>query len=296
MGPTARNPLRTSGIDAPVRIDAHHHLWSYNGTEYEWISEKMQVLRRDFLSEDLNRVLASVYIDGSIAVQARQTLAESEWLLSLAAINAKIFGVVGWAPIADDSFPSLLDELALRPKLVGLRHIVQAESPEFLDGKAFNRGIAHLQTTGLVYDILVYEHQMEAALRFVDRHPKQSFALDHCAKPRIASAELEPWSTRLREFGKRPNVTCKLSGLVTEANWKNWTLQSLIPYLDTALEAFGAYRLMAGSDWPVCLVATSYERWWQTLHQYCAQLSESEQAQVAGLTAQRIYQLKLTKD
>jgi L-fuconolactonase len=296
MGSTIQKPYPDPAVDEPLRIDAHHHLWSYSSAEYDWISEEMEVLRRDFLPEDLDSVLASAHIDGSIAVQARQTLAETDWLLSLAQSNESIFGVVGWAPIADSSFPLLLEKLVQQPKLVGLRHIVQGEPLEFLDGTAFNQGIAHLQATDLVYDILVYEHQMSAALRFVDRHPKQSFVLDHCAKPRIASAELEPWRTHLRELGKRPNVTCKLSGLVTEANWKSWTLQSLTPYLDTALEVFGAERLMAGSDWPVCLVATTYERWWQTLQQYCAQLSESEQAQIAGLTAERTYRLKLTKE
>ncbi|MEO6803723.1 MAG: amidohydrolase family protein [Granulicella sp.] len=279
----------------PVRIDAHHHLWNYSSTEYDWISDEMQVLRHDFLPDDLESVLEAAHLDGSIVVQARQTLAETKWLLSLANSNAKIFGVVGWAPIADSSFPELLEKLRQQSKLVGLRHVVQAEPAGFLEGAAFNQGISRLQSTGLVYDLLIYEHQMSAALSFVDRHPKQSFVLDHCAKPHIASQELEPWRMHLHELARRPNVTCKLSGLVTEANWESWTLETLTPYLDAVLEAFGAERLMAGSDWPVCLLATTCERWWRTLSDYCAQLSRSEQAQIMGLTAERIYQLKLTK-
>lgn len=290
-----QSPLSEAVPARPVRIDAHHHLWKYSKTEYDWISEEMQVLRHDFLPDDLESVLEVAHVDGSVVVQARQTLAETEWLLSLSKTNTKIAGVVGWAPIADSDFPELLEELTQQTKLVGLRHIVQAEPIEFLDGAAFNQGVSHMQATGLVYDLLVYEHQMSAALRFVDRHPKQSFVLDHCAKPRIASKELEPWRTHLRELGKRPNVTCKLSGLVTEAKWKNWTLETLTPYLDAVLEAFGAERLMAGSDWPVCLLATTYVRWWRTLSEYCAQLSGLEQAQIMGLTAERVYQLRLTK-
>jgi L-fuconolactonase len=185
-----------------------------------------------------------------------------------------------------------LHALAAEPKLVGLRHIVQAEPNGFLDGADFNRGIASLRAYPLVYDLLILESQLDEAIRFVDRHPQQVFVLDHIAKPKIAAREIEPWRTRIQVLSKRSNVYCKLSGMVTEDSWSSSTLESLRPYLDIAVEAFGPDRLMAGSDWPVCLVATSYPQWWAMLHTYFAAFSESERASIFGATAIRVYGLK----
>jgi L-fuconolactonase len=168
---------------------------------------------------------------------------------------------------------------------------VQAEPKGFLDDADFNRGIDVLQKANLAYDLLVVESQLEEAIRFVDRHPQQIFVLDHIAKPKIAEQQLEPWRSQLHEISKRSNVTCKLSGMVTEDVWSRWSMASLQPYLDAAVEAFGADRLMAGSDWPVCLVATSYARWWNVLREYFADFSESEHAAIFGATATRIYNL-----
>ncbi|SEG55250.1 L-fuconolactonase [Bryocella elongata] len=274
-----------------MTIDAHHHLWRYTQAEYGWIDDSMAVLRRDFLPTDLDHELAAANIDGAVAVQARQTLKETRWLLDLARTCPAMRGVVGWLPLADSHIEALLDAFIDDPKLKGLRHVVQAEPAGFLDDPAFNRGISALASHSLVYDILIFERQLEETIRFVDRHPKQSFVLDHIAKPRIAAAELEPWRANVLELAKRENVTCKISGLVTEADWATWTPDSLQPYLDTVLEAFGPSRLMAGSDWPVCLVASSYTRWWDTLRNYCAGLSETEQAAIFGETATRIYNL-----
>jgi L-fuconolactonase len=227
-----------------------------------------------------------------VAVQARQTLEETRWLLELARSCEAIRGVVGWAPLAAPDFEAAVSALVTDPKLVGLRHIVQAELEDFLDGADFNRGVHAMQEFGLVYDVLVVERQLDEAIRFVDRHPQQPFVLDHLAKPKIATAVVEPWRTRIRELSKRGNVSCKLSGMVTEDSWSRWSIESLRPYLDTVVEAFGPDRLMAGSDWPVCLVATSYPRWWQTLHNYFADFSKDERAKIFGATATRIYDLK----
>jgi L-fuconolactonase len=185
----------------------------------------------------------------------------------------------------------MLDALSDEPKLKGLRHVVQAEPAGFLHGHAFNHGVSTLAPRGLVYDVLIYERQLDEAIRFVDRHPQQVFVLDHVAKPRIAAAELEPWRTNIRELAKRDNVSCKISGLVTEDHWSSWSLESLRPYLETVLEAFGPTRLMAGSDWPVCLVASSYAGWWEVLRTYFAGLSADEQAAIFGATATRVYNL-----
>jgi L-fuconolactonase len=273
-------------------IDAHHHLWRYSAIEYEWIDDRMAALRRNFLPEDSIDELANAGIDGAVTVQARQTLEETQWLLELAGRYKEMHGVVGWAPIASPDFERSLDALAANPKLVGLRHIVQAEPQGFLDGEDFNLGIRAMRGTGLVYDLLVVEHQLGEAIRFVDRHPQQMFVLDHIAKPKIAAGEIEPWRTRIQELSKRSNVCCKVSGMVTEDSWSHWSIASLRPYLDTVVSAFGPDRLMAGSDWPVCLVATGYAQWWQVLRNYFANFSDDERADIFGATATRIYNLK----
>lgn len=274
-------------------IDAHHHLWRYSTAEYEWIDDSMSELRRDFVTEDLERELAAATVDGTVAVQARQSDEETQWLLSLARETPQIFGVVGWARIAAVDFAKRVEQLAQEPRLVGLRHVVQAELDGFLDSEEFNRGIRVLRGNGLVYDILIHERQLEEATRFVDRHPEQPFVLDHIAKPKIAAAELEPWRSRIVELARRPNVCCKISGMVTEANPKSWTSAELRPYLETVVEAFGPQRLMAGSDWPVCLVGTSYKGWWDLLRDYFAKFSEDERASIFGECAMRTYALEM---
>jgi L-fuconolactonase len=274
-------------------IDAHHHLWRYSAIEYDWIDDRMAALRRDFLPAEFIDEFASAGIDGAVTVQARQTLEETQWLLELAGRHKEILGVVGWAPVASSDFESSLNALAANPKLVGLRHIVQAEPQGFLDGEEFNRGIRTLHRTGLAYDLLIVEHQLAEAIRFVDRHPQQVFVLDHIAKPKIAAGELEPWRSHIHELSKRSNVSCKVSGMVTEDSWSHWSIESLHPYLDTVVNAFGADRLLAGSDWPVCLVATGYAKWWQILRDYFAAFSPNERADIFGATAARIYNLKI---
>jgi L-fuconolactonase len=277
---------------SPFVIDAHHHLWHYSAIEYEWIDDNMAALRRDFLPAEFIDELANAGIDGAVTVQARQTLEETRWLLELASKHEKIRGVVGWAPIASPDLATSLDTLAADPKLVGLRHVVQAEPPGFLEDAAFNRGIRALHGTGLVYDLLIVEHQLDEAIRFVDHHPQQVFVLDHIAKPKIAAGEIEPWRTRIRELSKRSNVCCKVSGMVTEDSWSHWSIKSLQPYLDTVVSAFGPDRLMAGSDWPVCLLASGYAQWWQVLRNYFADFSDAERANIFGATATRIYNLE----
>jgi L-fuconolactonase len=228
-------------------------------------------------------------------VQARQTLEETRWLLELAQNCEVIRGVVGWAPLAAPDFEDSVAALATDPKLVGLRHVVQAEPKGFLDDPAFNRGIRALQKIGLVYDLLIVESQLEEAIHFVDRHPQQIFVLDHIAKPKISASVIEPWRTRIKELSRRSNVSCKLSGMVTEDSWSSWSMESLRPYFDVVVESFGSDRLMTGSDWPVCLVATSYSQWWQVLHNYFASFSKEERDAIFGATATRIYDLESSK-
>jgi L-fuconolactonase len=277
-------------------IDAHHHLWHYTPDEYGWIDDTMQTLRRDFLPQDLAAAAASAGVTGTVAVQARQTLEETEWLLELAAAHPLIQGVVGWAPIASPDFPELISRLAANPHLKALRHVIQAEpDPNYILRPDFNRGIRALLPTRLTYDILILERHLPQTIDFVDRHPHQLFILDHIAKPRIAAAELHPWATRLCKLAERPNVLCKVSGLVTEAEWQSEagiSPETFKPYLDTVVAAFTPARLLAASDWPVCLVATTYPEWWQVLRAYFAPFTSSEQAAIFGGNATAAYKLE----
>jgi len=274
-----------------LRIDAHHHLWHYTIDDYGWIDDQMKVLQRDFLPTDLVPEMAAAGVHASIAVQARQTLEETDWLLDLASKHPFVQGVVGWAPIASESFPTTLETLRQNPLLKGLRHVVQADPDGFLDAAAFNHGIAAMRHTNLVYEVLIYARQLEEAIRFVDRHPNQIFVLDHIAKPDIAGKGFSTWEPALRELAKRQNVYCKLSGMVTEADWQTWTPDVLQPYFETALEAFGPFRMVVGSDWPVLNVACSYTLWWQIITQWLAPLSITEREQIEGKTAASVYRV-----
>lgn len=275
-----------------ARIDAHHHLWRYTEEEYAWIADDMRALARDFVPEDLRPELLASGIQGSIAVQARQTLEETTWLLRLADEFDFIRGVVGWAPLARPEFPAVIERLQDSEKLKGLRHVIQDEPDEnFMHRPDFNSGVALLRQYGLVYDILIFERHLPAAISFVDRHPAQIFVLDHIAKPRIRGRELEPWRTNIRELARRENVYCKVSGMVTEANWKNWSPADLQPYLDVVLQAFGPKRLMAGSDWPVCLLATTYQAWFSAVEEFIRPLSIAEREMILGGVASEVYSL-----
>jgi len=252
----------------------------------------MTTLARDFLPDDLQRELAGSGVHGSIAVQARQTLDETRWLLDLAADSSVIRGVVGWAPIASAEFPEILEGLQPFGKLKGLRHVIQDEpDDEFILRPGFNAGIALLKEHSMVYDILIFERHLPAAISFVDRHPAQIFVLDHAAKPRIRERQLEPWRSNMRELARRKNVYCKVSGLVTEAYWKEWRPADLQPYVEVVLEAFGPKRVMAGSDWPVCLLAATYQNWTSTLQNFIQRLSFAEQEMILGGVATEVYSL-----
>jgi L-fuconolactonase len=274
-----------------MKIDAHHHFWHYNTQDYGWISDEMAVLRRDFLPADLKPELDRAGIDRVVSVQARQCVEETEWLLKLAEENDFIAGVVGWLPIASPDFPSLLEKFAANPKLRAIRHVVQDEPDDrFILGEAFNRGIDRLLAAHLVYDILIFERHLPYAIEFVKNHsPEQVFVLDHIAKPKIAAGEMQPWADNLRKLAAFPNVYCKLSGLVTEADIRNWTPDQLRPYVETVLDAFGPERVMFGSDWPVCTCATNYSAWRGLVGEFISRLSENEQAQIMGGTALKAY-------
>ncbi len=274
------------------RIDAHQHFWHYDAVEYGWIDDSMAVLQRDFLPHDLKPLLDESGFDGCVAVQARQTIEETRWLLELARRNDFIRGVVGWVDLRSPDLAEQLGELTRNPKLVAVRHIVQAEpDDEFMLRPDFRRGIAQLAEFGLVYDLLVYPRQLRAAARLVRQFPWQRFVLDHIAKPLIAQAAIEPWSTDIRALAQLPNVWCKVSGMVTEARWNRWRPQDFHPYLDVVFDAFGHQRIMIGSDWPVCTVAADYGSTMRIVTDYIAQLSAAQQDAILGGNCAGVYRL-----
>ena len=276
-----------------MKIDAHQHFWIYNQKDFDWIDDSMAAIRRNFLPEDLQPELQANDFDGSVVVQTCQTLEETRWLLGLAARHPSILGVVGWADLRSRDIRSQLTSLTQNPKLVGLRHIVQSEPDDrFLLQADFLRGISALEEFGLAYDILIYPKHLPVAIDFVQRFPRQHFVLDHLAKPPIKSGEISSWAKGIRALAASPNVFCKLSGLVTEADWQHWKPEHITPYLDVAFESFGPERLMIGSDWPVCLVAASYSRTVKVVKDYILHLPPESQAAVLGGNAARFWRLK----
>jgi L-fuconolactonase len=274
-----------------MRIDAHQHFWNYEPAQYPWIRPAWPI-RRSFLPADLEPLLSKAALDGCIAVQARQSIEESRWLLSLTAEYAFIRGVVGWADLRNNRIADQLAILARHPRFVGVRHVVQDEADDwFMMRPKFLRGIALLTDFHLAYDLLIYARQLPAAIQLARQFPHQRFVLDHIAKPRITTGELSPWSEHVRELAQYPNVFCKISGMVTEADWMGWTRAAFLPYLDTIFAGFGANRILYGSDWPVCLLAATYEQVYDLARWYCSRLTQTEQAEVFGETAGRAYRL-----
>ena len=274
------------------RIDAHQHFWQYNPAEHGWMNAEMGVLKRDFLPLDLKPLLDKQGFNGCVVVQVRQNLDETRWLLELGGQYEFIRGVVGWVDLRSAGLDSDLRQFAGNKKLVGVRHIVQDEpDDEFMLRDDFRRGIARLAEFDLAYDVLIYPRQLGAAIRLVEEFPQQRFVLDHIAKPPIAGRTLEPWATRLRQLARAPNLCCKLSGMVTEARWQGWKPNDFRPYLDVVFEVFGPQRLMIGSDWPVCLLAASYESAMGIVLDYIAQLPATERDGILGGNCARVYRL-----
>jgi len=278
-------------------IDSHQHFWRYSAADYPWIGAGMERLARDHLPEDLEPVARAAGIDGTVAVQARQSLEESRWLLDLADRHPFIRGVVGWVDLRSPAVAESLGPLAARPAFVGVRHVVQDEpDPRFLLGEAFVRGLGQLAAHGLTYDLLVYPPQLPAAVELAALLPEQPFVLDHLAKPQVQAwrnpGDRAAWRRDIESLGRHGNVCCKLSGLVTEAVWRRWRAAEFTEYLDVALAAFGPQRLMFGSDWPVCLLSGEYAEVAGLVGDWCAGLSAGDREAIWGGTAARFYGLR----
>jgi L-fucono-1,5-lactonase len=276
-----------------MHIDSHQHFWRYDAREYGWIDDSMKSLRRDFMPEDLEPELKRNGFHGCVAVQARQTLGETLWLLELAGRHPFIKGVVGWVDLRSPELRLQLESLCGNSKLAAIRHIVQSEADDrFLMQPDFLRGIAMLEEFNLTYDILIYARHLPVAAEFVTQFERQRFVLNHLAKPDIRGRELATWSRGIRELAKFPNVYCKLSGLVTEADWDKWAEEDFAPYLDVAFQSFGASRLMIGSDWPVCTVAGNYSRVVNVVKNYLQTFPSEVREAVLGKTVREVYRIK----
>jgi len=275
-----------------MKIDSHQHFWRYSPTEHVWMTEEMAAIRRDFLPGDLHPLLEKTGFDGCVAVQARQSLEETRWLLDLAAEHGFIRGVVGWVDMRSADLPAQLAELAVDPKLVGVRHVVHDEPDDgFMLGARFQGGLSRLRDHDLAYDLLLFPRHLPVAVKLVSKFPDQRFVLDHIAKPAIAGGLVSPWREDLRELARYPHVSCKLSGMVTEARWRQWERGDFTRYLDIVLEAFGPERVMIGSDWPVCTLSASYEATMGLVIGYVATHAPGHAPGILGANCARIYRL-----
>ena len=274
-----------------MTIDAHQHFWHFDADRDTWITDEMAALRRDFLPADLEPVLAQNGIDGCVAVQAAQSEAETLFLVSMAQTYDIVRGVVGWVDLQAHTLHDRLTALAEYPQIKGYRHVAQGEPADFLVRPAVVEGIRRLAEFGLTYDVLIYPTQLKAALHLVRAVPEVNFVVDHLAKPYIKKQDIIRWSNYMAEVAKCPNVTCKLSGLVTEADWQNWRKKDFFPYLDVVFDYFGPDRLLFGSDWPVCLVAANYTQVKTLIEEYVHPWGDEVRAKVFGGNAVKFYKL-----
>lgn len=273
-------------------VDSHQHFWIYEAEKHAWIDDDMKVIRKNFLPENLKIVYQENNIDGCVAVQADQTLAETDFLLDLAKKNDFIKGVVGWVDLRASNIDEVLKQYSKFPKLKGFRHVVQGEADHnFMLRPDFLNGIAALEKYNFTYDILIFPHQLGAALELVRRFPNQKFVIDHIAKPYLKDGFYDGWASLMKAIGEHKNVYCKLSGMTTEADYNNWTPEQIEPYMQLVLEAFGANRILFGSDWPVCLVAGNYTKTKELVTNFIAKLSSEEQAAIMGGNAMQFYNL-----
>lgn len=274
------------------RIDAHQHFWQFDPVRDSWINEKMSVIKKDFLPADLLPVLMENGVDGTVIVQSDQSEKENDFQLANAGKFDFIKGVVGWVDLQSATVEERLAYYSSFEKMKGFRHVLQDEEDRALMLKpAFMNGIARLDGLGFTYDILIFPDQLTSAAELVAAFPQQKFVLDHIAKPEIRNGNIKDWKAKIESLAVHENLYCKISGMVTEADWRNWRQEDFIPYMDTIVEAFGMNRLMFGSDWPVCLVAASYQQVMEITTNYFSAFSDAEKQRFYGGNASEFYNL-----
>ncbi|QZT36667.1 amidohydrolase family protein [Halosquirtibacter xylanolyticus] len=274
------------------RIDSHQHFWKYDTQKHAWISDEMSILKKDYFPADLKPCLEAIEFDGCVAVQADQSEDETKFLIALSETDRFVRGVVGWVDFRAEDIEERLAYYKNYPVVKGFRHVVQDEPDDaFLLGDDFMRGIALLEKYGYTYDILILEKHLKVAEKFITAFPNQPFVIDHIAKPNIKEKSIDTWKADMQAIAKHKNVYCKLSGMVTEADWSNWNDDDLIPYIDATIETFGADRVMIGSDWPVCTLGGSYQRVMGVVMDRINLLSETDQEAILGGNAIKFYNL-----
>jgi len=275
-------------------MDAHHHLWKYSPGEYGWMDDSMTILKRDYLPAELEQEIRRAGITGTIAVQARQCMEETRWLLEQSDKHSFIKGVVGWFDLCSPELESALEEFAPHPGLVGVRHVIQDEPDDrFMLRTDFMKGIGQLERYDLVYDLLLFPRHLNNAVKLVEAFPRQRFVLDHMGKPQIKAGIMEPWRSEIQKMALLPNVWCKLSGMVTEADLKKWNYNDLSPYMEVVLNAFGPDRIMMGSDWPVCRLAGEYSQVVGVVTNFIQSMDKQDQVKILYQNAVDCYQINL---
>ncbi len=275
-----------------MKIDSHQHFWKFNPVRDSWINEEMKVIQKDFLPEDLLPVLKINGFDGCVTVQSDQSVAENEFQLANAEKFDFIKGIVGWVDLQADDIEAQLEQYRQFKKLKGFRHVLQGEPQrDFMLRPAFMKGISALGKFGFTYDILIFPDQLVYSKQFIEAFPSQPFVIDHLAKPYIKDKKIDEWKKDISSLAQHENVYCKVSGMVTEADWKNWKKEDFFPYIDVIVEQFGANRIMYGSDWPVCQVAASYEQMLDIVQDYFSTFSQNERNLVFGQNASKFYSL-----
>jgi L-fuconolactonase len=270
-------------------IDTHQHFWNYDATRHEWINEEMRAIRKNFLPEQLAPILKENKVDGCVSVQVDQTTEETDFLLALAKEHSFIKGVVGWVDLRASNLEDTLENYRDAKALKGFRHIIQGQAAGFMLQPNLIQGLKKLATRNYTYDLLIYAHQLKEANEFIKQVTELPIVIDHVAKPNIKNSEMKDWKKEITALAKYPNVYCKISGMATEANWETWTMAGLQPYLDTVVETFGTERIMFGSDWPVCLVASSYAKWLNGVQNYFNTFSSTEQEAIFAGNAIKFY-------
>jgi len=274
-----------------MMIDTHVHFWNFDPVRDSWITEDMQAIRNDFSPKNLSRIYSDLQITGCVAVQANQSEAENEFLLALAQQNDLIKGIVGWIDLKNPDLAERLKYWSNFKLIKGWRHVLQAETSSFILDTEFIAGISQLKDYGYTYDLLCYHNQLDSIIGMVDQIPDQAFVLDHCGKPDVKSQDLKTWAGHIKTLSANPNVYCKVSGLLAEADWKNWKEVEIFNCLDVIFENFGPERIMYGSDWPVMLISRPYQDWFQLVRKYTEKLSEQERKSVFGDNAKAFYKL-----
>lgn len=272
-------------------IDAHVHFWQFDPVKDAWINDDMEVLQRDYLPKDLERIAAKYDVEGVIAVQADQHEKETEFLCMLAANHEFIKGVVGWVDLTDANIRQTLYRYSETKAIKGFRHILQAETPGFMLQSNFIEGLKALKPFEFTYDILVYHKQLPEVIQLLEQLPDQKFIIDHCGKPAIGNEDIKKWEHNLQTIAQHQNVYCKVSGLATEATWHKWAKEDLVPYLDVAIDSFGLERVVFGSDWPVVYTSASYGKWFNVIREYMQQFDKDQQNNFFSENARRFYNL-----